>query len=78
MSAGGVAKVLPKVCVSGEFTPWPPGRPPHPATRVHDGTDPDAVIAGIFEHPSVERIHSRNVAYGCYMFEIRRTGPARS
>lgn len=50
----------------------------HPATRVHDGTDPDSVIAGIFEHPTVQRIHSRNVAYGCYMFEVRRTAPARS
>jgi hypothetical protein len=44
----------------------------HPATRVHDGTDPDSVIAEIFEHPTVERIHSRNVAYGCYMFELTR------
>jgi hypothetical protein len=50
----------------------------HPANRVHDGTDPDAVIAEIFEHPTVERIHSRNIAYGCYMFEVRRTGSARS
>jgi Protein of unknown function (DUF1203) len=23
--------------------------------------------------PAVEQIHSRNVAYGCYMFTIRRT-----
>jgi hypothetical protein len=46
----------------------------HPATRVHDGTDPDGVIAEIFAHPTVERIHSRNVAYGCYMFEIIRAG----
>jgi hypothetical protein len=44
----------------------------HPATRVHDGTDPDAVIGGILEHPTVVRIHSRNVAYGCYMFEVTR------
>ncbi|GAA1886015.1 DUF1203 domain-containing protein [Asanoa iriomotensis] len=44
----------------------------HPSTRVHDGTDPEAEIAAIFADPEVDRIHSRNVAYGCYMFAITR------
>jgi hypothetical protein len=46
----------------------------HSATRVHDGTDPEAVIEAILADPDVDRIHSRNVAYGCYMFTITRAG----
>ena len=30
------------------------------------------VIAEIFEDESVERIHTRNVVFGCYMLQIRR------
>lgn len=44
----------------------------HPATRVHDGSDPDAVIAEVFSDPEVVEAHSRNVAYGCFMFAISR------
>jgi hypothetical protein len=44
----------------------------HPATRVHDGSDPGAEIAAVLADPDVEQIHSRNVAYGCYMFTITR------
>jgi hypothetical protein len=44
----------------------------HPSTRVHDGTDPESAIAEILADPEVDRIHSRNVAYGCYMFAITR------
>ena len=44
----------------------------HPATRVHDGTDPDGAIAEVFAHPEVVEVHSRNVAYGCFMFAITR------
>jgi hypothetical protein len=44
----------------------------HPATRVHDGSDPDAAIASVLAHPEVVEVHSRNVAYGCYMFTITR------
>ncbi|MEV7968997.1 DUF1203 domain-containing protein [Sphaerisporangium sp. NPDC088356] len=44
----------------------------HDTTRVHDGRDPQAVIAEMLSHPDVVRIHSRNVSYGCYMFEITR------
>jgi len=44
----------------------------HPATRVHDGSDPEGVIAAVFSHPEVVEVHSRNLAYGCYMFAITR------
>ncbi|MDT4899378.1 MAG: hypothetical protein QOJ78_308 [Pseudonocardiales bacterium] len=44
----------------------------HPATTVHDGNDPATVIGGILTDPDVVQIHSRNVAYGCYMFAITR------
>jgi len=41
------------------------------AARVHDGHDPESAIADLLADPAVEQIHSRNVAYGCYMFTIR-------
>ncbi|MFC7535143.1 DUF1203 domain-containing protein [Actinoplanes sp. GCM10030250] len=44
----------------------------HPATRVTDGTDPEAAIRAVLADPDVARIHSRNVAYGCYMFTVIR------
>jgi hypothetical protein len=43
------------------------------AAQVHDGDDPESAIAELLADPAVEQIHSRNVAYGCYMFTIRRT-----
>jgi Protein of unknown function (DUF1203) len=46
----------------------------HGATRTHDGKDPEAVIAEMLADPDVEQIHSRNIAYGCYMFKITRAG----
>lgn len=42
----------------------------HPATRVHDGGDPEAAIARVLAEPGVVQAHSRNVAYGCYMFTV--------
>jgi hypothetical protein len=50
----------------------------HHTTRVHDGTDPEAVISQMFANPDVVQIHSRNVAYGCFMFALLRatTSPA--
>lgn len=42
----------------------------HPATRVHDGSDPEAAIAAVLAEPGVVRVHSRNVRYGCYMFTV--------
>jgi len=44
----------------------------HHATRVHDGQNPEAVILDMLSDPNVERIHSRNVAWGCYMFAVTR------
>ncbi|WP_328472100.1 DUF1203 domain-containing protein [Actinoplanes sp. NBC_00393] len=42
----------------------------HPATRVDDGTDPEAAIEAILADPAVTLIHTRNVAYGCFMLAI--------
>lgn len=42
------------------------------ATAVHDGTDPQAVIAGMLADPAVVEVHSRNVAAGCFMFRVTR------
>ena len=44
----------------------------HPSSHEHDGADPEAAIAAILAHEEVVQIHSRNVAYGCYMFTIAR------
>jgi hypothetical protein len=40
----------------------------HPATRVHDGTEPERELAEVLATPGVVEVHSRNVAYGCWMF----------
>ncbi len=42
----------------------------HPATTVHDGTDPEAALAAVLAAPGVVEVHSRNIAYGCYMFAV--------
>jgi hypothetical protein len=42
----------------------------HPATRLHDGRDPETAIAAVLGEPSVVEVHSRNVAYGCFMFTV--------
>ncbi|MGH6654809.1 MAG: DUF1203 domain-containing protein [Actinocrinis sp.] len=42
----------------------------HDATCVHDGSDPEASIAAVLARPGVVQVHSRNVAYGCFMFTI--------
>jgi hypothetical protein len=44
----------------------------HPATRVHDGHDPESAIRDVLADPAVVEVHSRNVAYGCFMFKILR------
>lgn len=46
----------------------------HPATRVHDGTDPAGALAEVLAVDGVVEVHSRNVAYGCYMFAATRRG----
>jgi len=40
--------------------------------RVHDGANPEGVIAEMLENDEVAQIHSRNIAYGCYMFLVER------
>jgi hypothetical protein len=37
---------------------------------VHDGTDPESVITRLLAHPDTAQLHSRNVAYGCFMFVV--------
>ncbi len=44
----------------------------HPASRVHDGSNPQAEIAQMLADDEVVEIHSRNIAYGCYMLTITR------
>jgi hypothetical protein len=48
----------------------------HDTTRIHDGADPEAVIAEMLADPDVVCIHSRNVAWGCYMFAVTRSAAA--
>lgn len=45
----------------------------HPATRVHDGIDPESAIRAILADLDVVLVHSRNVEYGCYMFAVERS-----
>lgn len=42
----------------------------HPATTVHDGTDAPGVLAAVLAQPGVVEVHSRNIAYGCFMFAV--------
>jgi hypothetical protein len=44
----------------------------HPATRVHDGSDPEAALAQVLDDPGVVEVHSRNIAYGCFMFAVTK------
>ncbi|MFI1988927.1 DUF1203 domain-containing protein [Actinoplanes sp. NPDC020271] len=39
---------------------------------MHDGTDPEGALTPVFADPDVVRVHSRNVAYGCFMFAVTR------
>jgi hypothetical protein len=39
---------------------------------VHDGSDPEGQIARLFADPEAVQLHSRNVAYGCFMFRVTR------
>ena len=51
----------------------------HPATRTHDGTDAEAVLAEVLGQPGVVEVHSRNIGYGCFMFAATVDAqPARS
>jgi len=44
----------------------------HPASNVHDGSDPEAAIEAVLAEPGVVEVHSRNVVYGCWMFTVTR------
>ena len=48
----------------------------HPASRQHDGSDPEAALTAVLAEPAVVLVHSRNVVYGCYMFSARPAGAA--
>ena len=51
----------------------------HPATTTHDGSDPAAALDAVLAAEGVVEVHSRNIAYGCYMFTARpqtRLSPA--
>lgn len=41
---------------------------------VHDGADPERDIARLLADPEAVQLHSRNVAYGCFMFVVTRAG----
>lgn len=40
--------------------------------QIIDGIDADPAIADLFRRADVDFVHSRNVEWGCFMFEIRR------
>jgi hypothetical protein len=40
----------------------------HPATTMHDGSDPEAALRSVLATPGVIELHSRNVTFGCFMF----------
>lgn len=40
----------------------------HPATTLHDGTDPLATLASVLGQEGVVEAHSRNIVHGCFMF----------
>jgi hypothetical protein len=44
----------------------------HPATRLHDGRDPERELAEVLADPAVVQVHSRNPAYGCFLFAVTR------
>jgi hypothetical protein len=37
-----------------------------------DGSDPEAAIAAVLDEPGVVEVHSRNIAYGCFMFAVTK------
>jgi hypothetical protein len=40
----------------------------HPATTTHDGSDPVGALRSVLAEQGVVAVHSRNIAYGCFMF----------
>ena len=39
---------------------------------VHEGANPETEIARLLADPQTVQLHSRNVAYGCFMFVVTR------
>jgi hypothetical protein len=44
------------------------------AAVVHDGSEVESEIARLLADPEATQLHSRNVAYGCFMFVVTRAG----
>lgn len=44
----------------------------HPASRTHDGNDPETALTHVLGEPGVVQVHSRNVVHGCLMFVATR------
>jgi hypothetical protein len=42
--------------------------------EIADGAEAERVLADLLARPDVDFVHSRNVAYGCFMFTIGRRG----
>jgi Protein of unknown function (DUF1203) len=40
--------------------------------RIVEGADAEAAITELLDRPDVDFVHSRNVAYDCYMFALHR------
>jgi hypothetical protein len=38
--------------------------------EVHDGRDPESVIARLLADEETVQLHSRNIAYGCFLFVV--------
>ena len=38
----------------------------------HEGKDPEREIERLLADPEAVQVHSRNVAYGCFMFVVTR------
>ena len=44
----------------------------HPASRTHDGSDPESAIEEVLAARGVVEVHSRNIVYGCFNFAVTR------
>ncbi|MBI3216939.1 MAG: DUF1203 domain-containing protein [Mycobacterium sp.] len=49
----------------------------HPATTTHDGKDAERALREVLSAPGVVEVHSRNIAYGCFMFSASCPGRNR-
>jgi hypothetical protein len=42
-------------------------------SRIVEGADAESALAELLARPDVDFVHSRNVAYGCFMFVVQRS-----